>query len=155
MLFRSPQNQEFSDRYEHFWNRSMSEQFVDITLKTEVYSLLDRLEHLQFQILAAISDLRSRGHSVLVFQQSDDSYHDLLAHPKLQYLRSTNIIDQLQWCAVKYQHEQGVPAFRQQTVTWIGPTDTPDNMRHREPGAHAVLNEFLCKYIKQNQIISE
>ena len=81
----NPQNQEFSDRYEHFWNRSMSEQFVDITLKTEVYSLLDRLEHLQFQILAAISDLRSRGHAVLVFQQSDDSYHDLLAHPKLQY----------------------------------------------------------------------
>ena len=70
----NPQNQEFSDRWEHFWNKQKTLDFVDFKLMVETYSLLDRTEDLMYRILSTIADLQSRGHQVLVYQQADDSY---------------------------------------------------------------------------------
>jgi len=153
----NPQNQEFASDYEHFWNRTESERFVDFKLKTEVYSLIDRVEDLQYQILAAIADLKTRGHSVLVYQQSDDSYRDLLSHPKLQYFKTVpNIVDGFGWYAIQYQHSRGVPADTPADVAnFIGPQGTPEEIRHRAPGEHGILNEFLCNYIRTNQLLNE
>lgn len=153
----NPQNQEFASNYEHFWNRAESERFVDFKLKTEVYSLLDRTEDLQFRILAAVADLKSRGHGVLVYQQADDSYRDLLLLPKLQYFKTVpNIIDSFGWCAIQYQHSQGVPTSEpSDTANYIGPQGTPEEIRHRANGHHAVLNNFLAAYIKENRLLNE
>jgi len=150
----NPQNQEFSSRYEHFWNRAESEQFVEFKLKTEVYGTLDRTEDLMYNMLSAIESLQSRGHGVLIYQQADDGYHMYLDNPRLRLLSSTpHIIDGFSWCAVKYQHEQGVDKMPTGLGNFIGPKDVPDHIRHPLPGQHAVLNRYLVNYINDRNII--
>ena len=63
----NPQNQEFSDRWDYFWSRKLSEEFVRIKLITEIHSLLDRTEDLMYNTLAMISSLKARGHQVLIY----------------------------------------------------------------------------------------
>ena len=116
----NPQNQKFSKRWEHFWTERDTEKFVDIRLKAELYSLLDRTEDLMYQMLAAISDLTSRGHAVLLYQQADSSillpkYPDqpgsLIDSARLKLLSSkSNIINGFEWQAIQWQHQQGVPS---------------------------------------------
>lgn len=151
----NPQNQEFSNRWEHFWNRRLSEEFVELKLKTEAYSLLDRTEDLMFQTLAAVADLKSRGHSVIVYQQADDSYNMYLGGPRLKWFDTCpNIVQGFGWRAIMYQHEQGVPAAEPGgRANFIGPQTVPENIKHRAHGAHAPLNEFLVKYINDNSIL--
>jgi len=151
----NPQNQEFAGRYEHFWNRAESERYVDFKLKTEVYSLLDRTEDLMYNVLSAVHSLQSRGHRVLVYQQADDSYQNLLSNPRLKFFaENPAIIDGFRWCAVGYQHEQGVEkAPMLGLANFIGPKDVPDHMRHPQSGQHAVLNRYLVNYINDRNII--
>jgi len=151
----NPQNQEFSDRWEHFWNRSESEKYVKQTRMIESYSILDRTEDLMYRTLSAIADLKSRGHSVLVYQQADDLYHLHLAGPRLKfYKQCPNIVQGFGWCAIMYQHEHGVPySAPGGSANFIGPQGVPENIRHRAPGEHHVLNEFLVDYVRRNNII--
>lgn len=151
----NPQNQEFSDRYDHFWNRAESEKFVKQKIMVEAYSLIDRTEDLMYRILSTIDNLQARGHQVLVYQQADDSYQYLLGRDRLHLFRSSeNIIDGFNWAAIKYQHEQGVP-FNESTGhgNFIGHQNTPEHLRHRATGAHQVLNEYLVKYINDRNLI--
>lgn len=151
----NPQNLEYSDKFEHHWSRAESEQFVEIKLKTEVYSLLDRTENLMYNILSAIHSLHARGHRVLVYQQADDSYQHLLDNPSLALFSSTDcIIDGFKWCAIGYQHEQGVEKLPLAGGNFIGPTEVPDHMRHPRPTQHQVLNEYLVKYINDHKILT-
>jgi hypothetical protein len=136
----NPQNQEFSGRWEHFWSRKLSEEFVQLKLKTEAYSLFD---------------LKSRGHSVVVYQQADDSYDMYLSTPRLKWFNSCpNVVQGFGWRAIMYQHEQGVPpAEPGGRANFIGPQTVPENIKHRAHGAHAPLNEFLVDYINDNGIL--
>ena len=107
-----------------------------------------------YNMLSAIHSLQSRGHRVLVYQQADNSYHRLLGNPRLALLSSTDsIIDRFQWCAVGYQHEQGVEKAPLGGGNFIGPKAVPDHMRHPKAGEHQVLNEYLVKYINDRTII--
>lgn len=150
----NPQNQEFSNRWEHFWNRRLSEEFVQLKLKTEAYSLIDRTEDLMYQTLATIALLKSRGHSVVVYQQADDSYNMYINSSRLAPFKNCrNVVGGFNWRAIMYQHEHGVPAAEPGgTANFIGPQGVPDNIRHRAHGAHNVLNEFLVNYINDNGI---
>lgn len=150
----NPQNQEFSDRYEHYWGKSESEKFVDFKRKTEVYGTVDRAEDLMYSVLSAIHSLQARGHRVLVFQQADDSYHWMLGTPRVNLFDSTlNIISGFRWCAVIYQHEQGVLKSKPGNATYIGPQSVPDRIKHPAAGHHQVLNEYLVNYIQNNNIL--
>lgn len=147
----NPQNQEFADRWDYFWNRRLSEEFVRIKLLTEMHSLLDRTEDLMYSVLSAISSLQSRGHQVLVYQQADVDYHGYL--DQLEHFNHPNIIGGFRWLAINYQHEQGVATAPDGPVTYIGPTDVPANIRHRAVGQHQVLNDYLINYIKENNVL--
>jgi hypothetical protein len=151
----NPQNQEFNHRWEHFWSRKLSEEFVQLKLKTEAYSLLDRTEDLMFQTMAAVADLKSRGHSVLVYQQADDSYGMHLSSARLKWFNTCpNIVQGFGWRAIMYQHEHGVPYSEPGGVAnYIGPQSVPENIRHRAQGEHHVLNGFLVDYINDNSIL--
>jgi hypothetical protein len=153
----NPQNQEFADRYDHFWNRDWSEQFVKFKLMTEVYSLIDRTEDLMYNTLSAIHSLQSRGHRVLVYQQADTDYHGFLNTPKLQPYQSTkNIIDGFKFAAVIYQHEQGVAKEPDVGAgNFIGPKAVPEHIRHPKPGQHQVLNDFLVDYIRTHNLLND
>lgn len=164
----NPQNQVFEDRWEHFWNRRETEIFVRQKRMVEAYSLLDRTEDLMYSMLATVHSLQSRGHQVLMYQQADDSYHSLYDDARWNPARkldlfgsTTSIIDSFRWCAMQYQHAQGVPKLKLDSTipqsmlpTPFAPT-TPDNIQKPEPGAHQVLNNFLVNYIRDNRLIND
>jgi hypothetical protein len=158
----NPQNQKFSERWEYFWTDKDTEKFVDIRLKAEFYSLLDRTEDLMYQMLAAISDLTSRGHAVLLYQQADSSillpkYPDqpdrFIDSDRLKLLASkSNIVDGFKWQAIQWQHHQGVPEVPNGNWKSIYGDAAPE-IRHRAYGHHHQLNEYLINYVKQYKIL--
>jgi hypothetical protein len=147
----NPQNQQFAKHWQYGWGAAETAQFVDIKLKSEVYSILDRTEDLMYKILSMISDLQVRGHSVLVYQQADDVYQHCIHDPRLDLFRTTaNILGGYAWRAIEWQHMQGVPAmnYGSNPIHLV-----PDTMKHRESGQHQALNEFLVDYIRTHSIV--
>jgi hypothetical protein len=147
----NPQNQQFAKNWQYGWGQSETDQFVDIKLKSECHSILDRVEDLMYKILSMISDLHVRGHRVLVYQQADPLYQEYLDDTRLDLFKSTSsIIDGYRWRAVPWQLSNGVPP------TDYGATPiyhVPDDMRHPKAGHHQKLNEFLVDYIHKNAIL--
>jgi hypothetical protein len=143
----NPQNQEFSSKWQHNWTKKDTDLFFEIKLKSDVYSIFDRLDDLQYRVLSMIDSLKSRGHGVVVYQQADDLHFPFIDDANFDLLRAEScIIDGLRWRAIPWQHEQGVP------VMYDGPTHNPygepeQHIRHRKLGEHEKLNKFLFDYI--------
>jgi hypothetical protein len=135
-------------QYDLGWNSELVEKFIDLRLKYQLYSILDRLEDLMYLISSTINDLKSRGHQVLIFKQADDVYESMLDDPRVDLLKkSINIVDGLRWCANEWQYDRG--------VEW-NPIDSKISLRnHRHPvaGQYQILNKFLIDYISTNQLI--
>jgi hypothetical protein len=146
----NPQNQEFSTRWQLDWNKKDSNQFVEIKLKSEIYSILDRIEDLMYRMLSTISDLKSRGHGVLMFQQADNLYIDLLDNPRLRFFDCPEIINRFGWRAVSWQADQGVQPKRYPA----GSSHVPPEMTHPESGHHQRLNEYLTNYIREHKLLT-
>ena len=147
----NPQNQQFAKNWQYGWAQQETDQFVEIKLKSEVYSILDRTEDLMYKILSMISNLQSRGHQVLVYQQADNLYHDYLDNPRLQFFKSTPaIIDGYNWRAVPWQLTNGVPAMNYGRNSL---PQVPLDIHHPAAGHHQKLNEFLIDYICRNSIL--
>jgi hypothetical protein len=146
----NPQNQQFIKDWQYNWSQAETDQFVDIKLKSEMYSILDRTEDLMYRILTMISNLHTQGHRVLVYQQADDLYHEYLDNPRLEFFKSTSaIIDGYNWRAVPWQLTNGVPPMH----TGNYRHHVPDAIRHPAPGYHQTLNKFLVEYINQYSIL--
>lgn len=146
----NPQNQKFIKDWQYGWGQVETDQFVDLKLKSEMYSILDRTEDLMYKILSMISNLHARGHRVLVYQQADNLYHTHLDNPRLQFFKSTpTIIDGYNWRAVPWQLNNGVPPMNSGNYQH----HVPDDIRHPAPGYHQTLNEFLVEYINQHSIL--
>ena len=148
----NPQNQQFSNRWGPGWSQASTNQYIELKLKWEVDSILDRTEDLMYRMIAAANDIYQRGHRVIMFQQADDLYLELLEHPRLQLFKNNPAIVQgFGWRAIPWQHEQGVPKMQ------YGPDQTnhvPDAIAHRLPGHHQVLNKYLTNYIQEHKILS-
>jgi hypothetical protein len=147
----NPQNQQFAKDWQYGWSQTETDQFVEIKLKSEIYSILDRTEDLMYKILTMISDLHTRGHRVLVYQQADMLYQNHLDDPRLQFFKTTPaIIDSYSWRAVPWQLTNGVPP----TNYGSNPKNVvPLDIQHPMPGYHQKLNEFLVDYINQHAIL--
>ena len=145
----NPQNQKFSNRWDHFWSEKDTDQFVALRTK-EVYSDIDKLEDLMYRLISLTSDLATRGHTALIFQQADSIFRDFHAsNPRLKLFDAyPNFIQGLKWCAIPWQHEQGVPSQDYAGVNKYG--KTPEELKHRKLGEHKILNDFLTEYIKDN-----
>lgn len=147
----NPQNQIFRNRWMPHWKQSDSDQFVDLKLKWEADTVLDRIEDLMYRMLGVISDIRQRGHKILMFQQADNLYQELLEHPRLRYFKEVPyIIDGFNWRAIAYQHSQGV----QPTIYAPGHPYVPPDMVHPAPGHHEALNTYLTEYIQEHKILA-
>lgn len=145
----NPQNQDFKQYWQYGWTEAETAQFVDIKLKSEVYSILDRTEDLMYRILSTIADLKLRGHQVLVYQQADNIYQHLLEDDRLKLFKQySNIIDGYAWRAVPWQLEQGVPPMYTDAAQYV-----PDNIRHPAAGHHQKLNQFLVDYIRNKDLL--
>jgi len=146
----NPQNQEFESRWQHQWTKKDSEQFVETKLKSEVYSILDRTEDLMYRVISAITDIQSRGHRVLIFQQADNLYQEHLSNPRLKLFQRPEIIEGFAWRAIAWQHAQGV-----EPKTYSpGTQHVPPDMTHPESGHHQKINEYLTNYIQEHKILA-
>jgi len=143
----NPQNQLFQERWSKHWSQKDTDDFVNLKLKEEVFSLLDRTEDLMFRMCALIDSLRLRGHRVIVFQQADNSYQMYLNAPRLfLFKKYPEFVDSFKWCSIQWQHEQGVPPIENPVEGKYG--KTPDEMLHRKSGEHKLLNQHLVKHYK-------
>lgn len=148
----NPQNQKFVKDWQYGWTQTETDQFVDIKLKSEMYSIFDRTEDLMYKILSMIADLKSRGHRVLVYQQADNLYQTYLDDSRLQPFKTTiEIVNGYRWRAAAWQSENGVPS----TNYGYRPLHhVPADMKHAASGYHQKLNEFLVDYINQHSILT-
>jgi hypothetical protein len=142
----NPQNQQFKKQWIPEWSQNDTDNYVNTKLKTEVYSIIDRLEDLQYRWLSFISDLRSRGHGCIVYQQGDDLHLPFMDDKRVQLFgRRPEIVGGYRWRAITWQYEQGVPAAYQ--------SDVPDEMKHPAAGQHDLINNYLENYIRQHRLI--
>lgn len=146
----NPQNQEYSSRWQHAWTNADVDQFIELKLKSEVYSIPDRLEDLMYRMLSMINDLTSRGHRVLIYQQADNLYQDWLPESKFDLLKRPEIVGGFAWRAVSWQHSQGVRS----NVYGPGRHQVPLDMVHPAPGYHDILNTHLTEYIHQHKLLA-
>lgn len=147
----NPQNQAFVKNWQLHWTQKDTDRFVELALKSEAYSILDRLEDLMYRLVAMITDLKNRGHRVLVFQHADDGYQDFLNDDRLKLFQQPEFIGSYLWRATPWQHEQGVKATVYDPPM---PMVTPE-ITHRAVGEHQKLNEYLCNYIRKHNILGE
>ena len=146
----NPQNQEFESRWQYQWSAWDSEQFVETKLKSEIYSILDRTEDLMYRMISAITDIQSRGHRVLVFQQADSLYQEHLDNPRLGLFQRPEIVGDFAWRAIAWQHDQGV----EPTIYSAGSQYVPPDVTHPKPGEHQLVNEYLTNYIQEHKILA-
>lgn len=119
---------------------------LDIKHKAEAESIEDRLEDLMYKLLSLVSSLQFRGHSAIVFSTADDLIAPYLLIKKFKLLQlNTAFIQGLTWKSVDYQFKNDVTSSR-----YDQQNNTPECMKHPDPGAHCVLNNFLAAYIKSN-----
>ena len=146
----NPQNQEFRHRWQLGWTQADSDQFVEIKLKSEVFSILDRIEDLMYRMLSTITDLQSRGHKVLMFQQADNLYLDFLSDTRLSLFDQPEIVGKFGWRATAWQAKQGV----QPKDYGPGAPYVPPDMTHAAIGHHQMLNEYLTNYIQERKLLA-
>lgn len=148
----NPQNQQYQSKWQHGWTQQDTDLFVELKLKSEVFSILDRTEDLMYRILSMIQDLQSRGHQILIYQQADNLYQQLLSDPRLAGFNKTpNIIGGYAWRAVPWQLQNGVPPMD------YGQTpkhQVPDEIKHPASGHHHKLNQFLIDHVRSWQLSS-
>jgi hypothetical protein len=148
----NPQNQMYSDRWEDFWTDKDTDLFVELKLKEELMSLLDRTEDLMYRMLGVVSDLTTRGHRVLMYQQADIDYFCEIDTPRLQLFKTkSNFVNNFKWSAIRWQHEKGVPINAEDYESKYGMA--PEEIRHRKAGHHQMLNEYLTNYINEHKIL--
>ena len=146
----NPQNQEFKPRWQMHWTDQDCKQFVEIKLKSEIYSIVDRTEDLMYRMLSTVNNLKSRGHQALLYQQADNLYQPHLHDPKLALLNSCpEIVHGFEWRATAYQQQQGVLGSKYPP----GSLYVPPDMTHPEQGHHHVLNTYLTPYLTAHKIL--
>jgi len=144
----NPQNQLFGkNRWVDHWTEKHTQEWIKIRERYEVGTLLDRLEDLQYRMLSMIESLLFRGHRVIVFQQADQ-WWDNISNKEVKRLQKLGpckqIIDGFRWCAIRWQHSQGVP--------YTTYSKAPDEIKHRQPGRHTEINDYLERYIRQHEL---
>ena len=139
-------------KYVYNWTGDHTRKFLELKLKADILSKKDHLETLQYQVLSMIADLRSRGHSVVVFKNPGDPYigtatnSNLLGTTNFKHLETcVNIVHGLQWEAIPWQITQQIK---------FNPYDDylEPEIRHPLPGEHGPLNNFLSEYIEKHAL---
>jgi hypothetical protein len=147
----NPQNQQFKSQWVPHWTERDTERWIELKLKSEMYSIVDRLEDLMYRMLSLQASLESRGHRVLMYQQADNIYQEYLDNPQLALFKNNpNIKDGFEWRAIAWQHGHDVAK-----VTYPeGNQYVPPDMTHPMPGHHLMINTHLTHYIKQSKILA-
>jgi len=147
----NPQNQQFRSQWVSHWSDSDTAQWIELKLKSEVYTIVDRLEDLMYRMLSLQASLESRGHRVLMYQQADNIYQEFLQDCRFKHFKNNlSIKDGYAWRSIAWQHEHKVTA----TVYPEGNQHVPPDMTHPLPGHHLMINTHLTQYINDAKILA-
>lgn len=154
----NPQNQEYSDSWDSHWDAQLSNKWNKLRVMSEQFTLRWRLEDLMYQMLAAVSDLKSRGHQVIMYQQADFTVLDHMDEPMLApFATVPNIVEGFRWLAVPYQLTNGVPPMgiydAPNVIGLKNAQKVPLHIAHPANGHHQVLNDFLVEYITRHNLL--
>lgn len=146
----NPQNQDYRDRWQREWGPKETEQLVRLKLNADMYSILDRLEDLMYNLLSLVQSLHVRGHRIIMYNQADKIYQEHLEHARVAMFKNNPVfIDGLKWRAVPWQLDNGVPPTQYAMTIY----HVPDDLKHPQSGHHGLLNSFLVDYIKTHGIM--
>jgi len=96
-------------------------------------------------MLATISDVKSRGHGILVYNQADIFDVDITVDPLFRPMaQCKHIVHGYAWQSVPWQHKNNVPPT---IYPATNKHKVPPELVHPRPGYHTLLNEYLVKYI--------
>lgn len=100
------------------------------------------LDDLKYRIFMLIDSIKSRGHSVVIFNTAEEQIVGMFRPNDLKY---SEIVDDFKWFSNLWQFEQGEP--------W-DPTDEslglPIMYRHVKSGNHIKFNDYIVDYINKN-----
>ena len=150
-VWTNPQNQQFRNQWMSDWTDQDTKKWIDLKLKSELYSIADRLEDLMYRMLSLQASLTARGHCVLMYQQADDIYQEFLEDTRFELFKNNlGIKDGFAWRSIAWQHMHKVQA----TVYPAGNQYVPPDMAHPEPGHHLMINTHLTQYIKDSKLLA-
>lgn len=141
-----------SQQFQFNWTDRDTELFKELSFKSVVYGDVDLFEDLVYRCLGMISDLHRRGHRVLIYNNCNEYFADLVDNdPKFSIVKNNPVfVDGLKWIAIPWQHQQGalpVP-YRNNPATI-----PPNNLKHIHPQDYRFKNEYLLNYIRQHKIL--
>ena len=150
-VWTNPQNQQFRSQWVPHWTDRDTKQWVGLKLKSELCSIVDRLEDLMYRMLSLQASLESRGHRVLMYQQADNIYQEFLEDSRFELFKNNvGIKDGFVWRSIAWQHEHKVAA----TVYPEGNQHVPPDMTHPMAGHHLMINTHLTQYINDAKILA-
>jgi len=147
----NPQNQQFRSQWVPHWSDSDTAQWIELKLKSEIYSIADRLEDLMYRMLSLQASLTARGHRVLMYQQADNIYQEFLEDSRFEHFKNNlGIKDGFAWRSIAWQHMHEVAKVIYSKDNQYVPPD----MTHPLAGHHLMINTHLTQYIKDAKILA-
>jgi len=147
----NPQNQQFRSQWVQHWSDSDTAQWIELKLKSELFSIADRLEDLMYRMLSLQASLTARGHRVLMYQQADNIYQEFLEDSRFEHFKNNlGIKDGFAWRSIAWQHMHEVA----KVIYPKGNQYVPPDMAHPLPGHHLMINTHLTQYIKDAKILA-
>jgi hypothetical protein len=147
----NPQNQQFRSQWVPHWSDADTAQWIELKLKSEIYSIADRLEDLMYRMLSLQASLTARGHRVLMYQQADNIYQEFLEDSRFEHFKNNlGIKDGFAWRSIAWQHMHEVA----KVIYPKGNQHVPPDMAHPLPGHHLMINTHLTQYINDAKILA-
>ena len=132
--------------YNDAWAKKDTETFINLKLKSELYSISDRLEDLIYILVSLINDFKSIGHQIVIFRQANDVYCNLFQEKRFNLFQQPEIVQGLQWGALLWQFENGaIPDPRDDSLEL--------DIRHVLNDQNDNLLHFLSSYIVDQQFV--
>lgn len=148
----NPQSQrKRGEKLQFNWSDKNTELFKDLSFKSVVLAQSDLLEDLMYRCLSLIGDLRHRGHRVLIYNNCNANFGELIEEDsRFSFVKNEPaFVDNLRWTAIPWQHQQGAQAV----VYGSDITPPPPELRHIAPHDYRFKNEYLLNYIQEHKIL--
>lgn len=144
----NPQKQGFTPSWQ--WTTEDTKLLTDLNFKAAINADKDLFEDTVYRCLALMALVKSQGHCILFINQCDPVIKQVAESTEFYFLdKHKEFVHSLTWISNLWQHNLGVP----ETTYDAGVTLPPPEHRHRMPGHHDLVNEYLCNYIEEYKIL--
>ena len=148
----NPQAQRKStDKFQFNWTDKDTETFTELNFKSVIFSESDQLEDLMYRCLSLIGDLNKRGHRVLIYNNCNKNFGELVDNDStFSFIKDNPVfVDGLRWTAIPWQHLQGARAREYPSNVELPPLE----FQHIHGQDYKFKNQYLFDYIQQHKIL--